>query len=272
MIQRIIIFCLIAISGVSGITHFATAQNVMGARSIATGQTGVSVPGHSWAVFSNPALISTEQRQVSFYGFRYAGIAEITDFAASLIFPFSENQSAGAGVHSFGFELFRQTSIRAGYKYSIGNLHAGSAIHYTHVQQGGGYGSAGAFGVDIGIAVLIAETIWFGTRATNLNQASYSDTEEELPRELSLGASYFPSERVMITSEIVKDVRFPLSFRAGAEIELLDGFFARAGTSTKPETYAAGFGYQTSRWLINIGVQQHIPLGLSPAVDVGLKF
>lgn len=272
MIQRIIFFCLIAISGVLGKTQFTSAQNVMGARSIAAGQTGVSIPNNSWAVFSNSALLTTEHRQVSFYGFRYSGFTEITDFAASVTIPTGTNHSSAAGINSYGFDLFRETSIRAGYKYTFEHLHIGSTIHYTHVQQGGGYGSTGAIGADIGIAIVIAEKFWVGTRATNLNQPSFSTTSEELSRELAIGASYLPAERVMISTEIVKDVRFPLSFRAGAEAELIPGFFARTGTSTNPETYAAGFGYKASLWQINFGVQQHIPLGLSPAIDVGLQF
>ncbi|REL24613.1 hypothetical protein DYD21_17255 [Rhodohalobacter sp. SW132] len=269
MIQRIIIFCVIAISGVFVNAERGNAQHSMGARSIASGQTGVAAPGDSWSLFSNSALLSTDEKRISFYGFRYAGIAEITDAAFSASTPVFSG-AAGAAVHRYGFDLFNETRFIAGYKQNWHGLHAGIALHYTYVQQGGNYGSAGAAGLDLGFAAEIISGLWFGSRATNINQPKYKKTDEELPRELAAGLSFSPVHRLMISTEIVKDVRFPASFRAGLDAELITGFRARTGITTQPETYSAGFGYQTGRWQINFAVQQHNPLGLSPAIDFGL--
>ena len=236
---------------------------------MASGQAGVAVPDGRWAVFSNSSLLPTHETHISFYGFRYVGIAEITDAAASVTIPV-KNGAFGAGIHRYGFHLFNETRFRAGYKHQWGQFHAGVALNYNHVQQGGGYGSAGAFGVDLGIAGQMAESVWFGARATNVNQPSYAETEEELPRELAAGFSYHPSPGVMITAEAVKDVRFPVSFRAGIDVELIKGLNGRAGATTYPETYSFGFGYATSAWQVNFAVQQHLILGLSPAVDIGI--
>ncbi len=270
MIQRIIIFCLIAVSGVLVLTSRAFCQHSLGARSAASGQTGVAVPGDSWSVFSNISFLPTDERQISFYGFRYSGISEITDAAASVSLPVRYG-AFGIGIHRYGFHLFSETRFRAGYKQQWEQFHAGVVLNYTHVQQGGGYGSAGALGADIGIGAQIAEPLWLGARATNVNQPSYAETDEELPRELAAGISYFPSPAAMITAEVVKDVRFPLSFRAGIDAELIKGLNARAGITTNSETYSAGFGYKTSRWQINFAVQQHMVLGLSPALDIGIS-
>jgi len=270
MIQRIIIFCLLVVTGVFVFTIRAICQNSIGARSIATGQTGVAVPNDHWAVFSNSSLLQTDETQVSFYGFRYVGIAEITDAAASATLPV-KNGAIGVGIHRYGFQLFNETRFRAGYKQQWEQFHAGVVINYNHVQQGGGYGSAGAFGVDLGIAGQIAESLWFGARSTNVNQPSYAETEEELPRELAAGLSYFPSPGVMLTAEAVKDVRFPASFRVGFDAELIKGLNARAGATTNPDTYSIGFGYSTSAWQVNFAVQQHVLLGLSPALDIGIS-
>jgi hypothetical protein len=76
----------------------------------------------------------------------------------------------------------------------------------------------------------------------------------------------------LVTTEIVKDVMFPVSFRTGVEFEVLNSLFARAGFTTNPETYSFGFGYLADQWNINFGLQQHNPLGLSPALDLGIQF
>jgi hypothetical protein len=270
MIQRNLFFCVVVISYVC-IFEISYCQTTIGARSIGIGQTGVALPDHQWAIFSNSSLISTDKRRVSFYGFRYVGISEISDLAASVQLP-TRIGSFGAGFHRYGFNLFNQTHLRLGYKQQVKHFHAGFSVNYSHVQQGGGYGSAGAIGLNLGIAAQILESLWLGARATNINQPAYGDTNEYLPRDLAVGLSYLPSRRVILTADAVKDVRFPISLRAGAEVELISGFLARAGISTQPETYAGGFGYVTDRWQINIGIQQHIPLGISPAIDLGVTF
>lgn len=249
----------------------AQAQSVMGARSMAMGQTGVAAPGDNWAIFSNTALMETEQNQVSFYGFRYLGISEITDMAVSLNYQ-TKFGTFGAGIHRYGFNLFNENRMRIAYKNNLSDFHYGAAINYTHVFQGGNYGSAGAVGIDLGIGAKVVDALWVGARATNINQPSYGSTDEELPRELAIGFSYQLAPRALFTSELVKDVRFPLSYRAGLEFEIIESLFARAGATTEPETFSFGFGYATDRWFINIAVQQHIPLGLSPALDLGILF
>jgi hypothetical protein len=249
----------------------ATAQNSIGARSISMGQTGVALPGNSWSAFANVALMPEDKNEASFYGFRYVGISEITDMAFSV--NYSTNWGVlGGGVHRYGFNLFNENRFLAAYKNSLGKFHYGGSVSYTHVNQGGQYGSAGAVGFDLGLAAEITRELWFGARATNINQPSYGATDEDLPRELAAGLSYSVTESALVTTEIVKDVMFPVSFRTGVEFEVLNSLFARAGFTTNPETYSFGFGYLADQWNINFGLQQHNPLGLSPALDLGIQF
>jgi len=274
MIQRILFtfLILLAAAGLLIIQPATTqGQNNMGARSVAMGQTGVSVPGTSWSTFSNIALMPTDANRVSFYGFRYIGISEITDMAATVNFQTNWG-TLGGGVHRYGFNLFNENRFLLGYKNSLGKFHYGGSVSYTHVFQGAGYGSAGAMGVDLGLAAEVIDGLWFGARATNLNQPSYGDTDEDLPRELAAGLSYQISEEALVTTEVVKDVMFPTSFRAGLEFEVVTSLFARVGVTTNPETYSFGFGYQTDGWIVNFALQQHNPLGLSPALDFGIRF
>jgi hypothetical protein len=249
----------------------ATAQNSIGARSIAMGQTGVALPGTSWSAFANAALMPENRSEASFYGFRYVGISEITDMAASLTYSTNLGVFGGA-VHRYGFNLFNENRFLAAYKNRLGKFHYGGSISYIYVNQGGQYGSAGAVGFDLGVAAEVTPDIWFGARATNINQPAYGPTDEDLPRELAAGISYYITRSALITTEIVKDVMFPVSFRTGVEFEVLTSLYARAGFTTQPETYSFGFGYLADRWSINFGLQQHNPLGLSPALDLGIQF
>src|SRR5690625_5435218 len=114
--------------------------------------------------------------------------------------------------------------------------------------------------------------MWFGARATNLNHTSYGNTDEELPRDLADGFSYQLTPGALLTTEIVKDVMFPVSVRGGLDFEIIRSLFARAGGTTEPETYSIGFGYLAEKWSGKYALQQHNHLGLSPALDIGIRF
>lgn len=250
------------------------AQAVIGARELAVGQAETALEGTTWAMFANPAMMPENQRNVSFFGVRHFGFAEITDMAMSLTHP-TKFGVLGIGAHRYGFDLFNENRLRLGYKNSFVGFHYGAILNYSHVVQGGGYGSAGALGVDVGLAAPIIADLWIGAKATNINQPEYgSRNNEKLPRELSVGLSYRLSEMALFTTDVVKDVQFPISYRGGVEINIIEGLTGRAGIITAPQMFTAGLGYSGSFWSANVAVQRHEDqvLGYSPAIDFKISW
>ncbi len=249
-------------------------QTVLGARELAIGQATTALQGTSWSMFSNPAMMPTDKKTVSFFGVRYYGLSEITDVAVSVTYPTNVGV-LGAGAHRFGYSKYNENRIRLGYKNSFMGFHFGAIVNYSHVAMGGGYGSAGAIGVDVGLAAPILPSLWIGAKATNINQPHYgSRNDEALPRDLSIGLSYQLSDIALFTSEIYKDVQFPISYRGGVEVTIIDNLVGRAGFTTEPQTFSAGFGYSDSFWGANVAVQRHENrvLGYSPAVDFKINW
>jgi hypothetical protein len=257
-----------------GSPFYSSGQSVIGARELAVGQATSALQGTNWAMFGNPAMMPLDEKSVSFFGVRYFGFAEITDMAVSATYP-TKLGVFGAAAHRYGFDLFNENRLRLGYKNAFMGFHFGAVINYSHVVQGGGYGSAGALGVDVGIAAPITPDFWMGAQATNINQPTYgSRNEEKLPRELSIGLSYRLSDFALFTTDVVKDVQFPLSYRAGVEVNIIGKLMGRAGITTQPQTFSAGFGYAGSFWNANVAVQRHenSVLGYSPAVDFKISW
>ena len=249
----------------------------MGAREIALGQAVTALEKSSWSLFSNPSQMNHGSRSLNFYGLRYYGLPEVTDMAALLSYP-TGSGVLGIGVHRFGDELYSENRFRLGYKNEYAGFHYGVAVTYLHVIQGGGYGSLNAVGVDAGLSLQLARRLRLGARAVNLNHPSYGSYSvgitEELPRELAVGFSYSLTEAALFAADLVKDVRFPFSFRSGVEVRVFDRLQARAGITTEPVTYAAGFGWNAERWGANVSVQQHEDpaLGTSPGFDLRLSW
>lgn len=255
--------------GISGIGSIVQAQAVIGARELAVGQATTALHDTDWSMFGNPALMPADHRAVSFFGVRYFGLTEITDMAMSVAYPTTFG-TLGAGAHRYGDDLFNENRMRLGYKHSFSGFHFGAILNYSHVAMGGGYGSAGALGVDVGLAAAIVSDLWIGAKATNVNQPEYGSlNNEKLPRELSIGFSYQLSDIALFTSDVVKDVQFPISYRSGVEVSIIEGLIGRAGFTTEPLTFSGGFGYNAKLWAVNIAVQRHEnrALGYSPAID-----
>jgi hypothetical protein len=272
--RKFLIFFASAIFFSASLPSQAGAQDALGARELAMGQATTALPNSSWSIFANPAMISDEESTVSFFGVRYYGLSEVSDVAATVTYP-TEFGVFAAGAHRYGFDLFSENRLRVGYKNAISGFHYGIVINYSHVVQGGGYGSGGALGFDVGVAAPILSGFWIAAKATNVNQPAYgSRNEEELPRNLSVGLSYQLSDVALFSSEVFKDVRFPIAYRGGIEIHIIGGLKGRAGVSTSPQTFSAGFGYLGSFWSANVGVQRHENnvLGYSPAIDFQISW
>lgn len=249
------------------------SQISMGARGLGLAYATSALPDYSWSLFSNPALMNSEIPTLGFYGLRNYGFADITDMAAYGSVPTNAGTLA-LGLHRYGDAIFNETRIRLGYKNEWEQLHFGLVINYNHISFGGVYGSGGALGLDIGIAAQISNQLWIGAKAMNINQPAYnfSGADEDLVRDLSIGFSYALEDRALIMMDVVKDVRFPVSYRSGLEINIIQELNGRIGITTEPLTYSFGLGYGKDFWDVNFAIQQHHLLGLSPGFDLIFKF
>jgi len=246
------------------------AQTVLGARALGMGEAQVALPHNDWSVFGNPAMISSDQKSGSFYGIRNFGFSELKDIAAVAVIP-NKFGTAGVGVHRFGDDLFSETRARVAYKNKFNGFHYGGVINYT-INSIEGYGSDGAFGVDVGIAAEPIEGLWVGGMATNVNQPEIGDEEEELIQILGFGFTYAIFDRALFISDIIKDLEFSASYRGGLEIYIIEGLTGRVGVTTKPVAFTFGMGYKADRWGLNIGVRRHQVLDLSPGIDLKIAW
>ncbi|MEQ9265248.1 MAG: hypothetical protein RLN81_08515 [Balneolaceae bacterium] len=252
-----------------GIPPGIFAQVSFGARGLALGGATVALPDYNWSVLSNPALLNSKTPTLGFYGLRNYGFVEITDVSVFGSIPTQLGVGSFA-IHKYGDHLFSETRATAGYKNDWENLHFGVVLNYNHISFGGVYGSGGAFGMDIGISTRITQQLWLGAKASNVNSPKYNfaNSSEYLKRDLTIGLSYLMNKNVLFALDMFKDIRYPVSFKSGLEGTLVRDFKGRVGVTTEPLTYSFGFGYEKRNWAVNMAVQQHSLLGLSPGFDL----
>jgi len=255
------------------VPQLSYGQLTMGADGLALGQATTALQDNNWAIFSNPATINERDISLNFFSLRNYGFQELTDIAAagSIPTPFG---IAAFGFHRYGGDLFNESRVRLGYANSWEELKFGAVLNYNHISQASPYGSGGTLGIDIGISAKFTEGLWLGARTSNINQPSYQfeADEESLARELAIGLSYDLDKNALFLFDVVKDVRFPVSYRGGIEVKVIENLKGRVGVSTEPNTYSFGIGYGSELWQANIAFQRHETLGFSPGVDLNFYF
>lgn len=256
-------FCLIFWGWYSGSVF---GQTILGAREVGLGGAVTALPNDAWAVFDNPAMMNDSAKSIDFFAMRYYGLKDLTDYSASITFP-TKMGVFGAGSHTYGGKLFRKSRMRLGYMYEFSGVHLGLAVNYTDIYLPSPYGSAGAVGIDLGLAAKIMRGTWLGARSVNINNPQLGASAESLPHILAIGISYHNKKGFLITSEVYKDSDFPTSIRAGLEGTIVKILRFRAGITTEPVTYAIGMGIYKDYWHINLVTQKHDILGWSPGIE-----
>lgn len=220
----------------------------------------------SWATFSG--------RAVSFFAFEAFGLAALRLAAAAYVEPTSLGAFA-IGAQTFGFDDYRETHLHAGFGRGFGlgttrRFHVGFSLRYHRVSIPG-YGKAGALGLGLGGLVEVWPSVLVGFQATNFHVPKLAG-REELARSLALGLAYSPVEQALVVLDVYKDVRFPLSVRAGVEIQPVTSFVLRAGAATEPSRFTAGAGVRLGTIVADVAGERHAVLGWSPAVSFGLRW
>jgi hypothetical protein len=250
----------------SSFTSVTKGQAVLGARDVSMGGAVTALHNDQWAVFENPAMLSDSNRSISFYTMRYYGLKELTDYAVNMTFP-TKIGVVGAGGHTYGSRLYRKSRFRLALMEKIQGIRLGISLNYTDINLATPYGSSGALGLNLGLGAQLIEGLWLGAKAMNINDPHYQNDPVPLPRSLSAGISYNLANNVLITSEVYKDVDFPVSFRGGLEIKVMRFLQMRAGVTTEPVTFALGVGIHNRKWNVNFVTQNHQVLGWSPGID-----
>ncbi len=254
------------------------AQWTMGARSVAMAQAHSALPSDTWAVFHNPAALNPNEFALGFFAIRYYGLRELEDHAVTLSMPLQrfvkmEKFAAvmAAGVHTYGFDIYRRTQTRIGLAVQFNRFRVGFTANYAHLQIKG-YGSRGSPLFDTGIIAKITDSFRVGYRMSNLFNTGNGGSEADIyPAEMSGGFSWAGIPGLLITADLVKDLLYPVSLRSGVEAQLPGGLFLRGGWTAHPFTWSAGAGIHIARFRGNLAVQRHEVLGMSPGIDFHLN-
>lgn len=253
---------------------FAQFENTdIGARATGLGGAFTSLSNNSLAVFYNPSgLGQMNFREISvFYNPSPYGISEITSASLTFAEPLKFG-TLGIGIKSFGFDLYRETSVNLSY----GNVFKskffyGFNLNYYNLNIKN-YNSAGTFGADIGALAYITPFLRWGFFAKNISGAKIGNSGEKLAQIYKTGITVQPGYDINLILEVEKDVKYPVSFRGGFEYFINDFIDIRTGIGTEPASFSGGISLNYNIFQIEYAFSNVNELGISNQGSVTINF
>ena len=196
-------------------------------------------------------------------GFAVAGLSTARLDAA---FPLGERGRLRAGYGHFGDADYAEHHALVGYAMRIGSgIEVGIEANY-HLQAiaDGHYADhhylSPAATVRLSVTPRLQFSALVGTRPW----------DDARPWRTHIGMAYRAVNRLLTLVEVESEECWRL--RMGAEYCYRQHFFFRAGLATAPLVLTAGAGVAYNRYLVDIGVESHPVLGLTPQVSLAVCF
>jgi hypothetical protein len=252
----------------------AQFENVdLGARAVALNGAFTSVSNSSLAVFYNPAgLGQMKYRDFSvFYSPAPFGLSELSTAALTFAEP-TKYGVIGTGLRTYGFDLYKETNILLSYGNSYRNkLFYGLNLNFYHLNIQN-YGSASSFGVDVGAMAYINKYLRWGFFGKNITGSTIGSSKEKIAQVYRTGFNYKPLDEVGLMLEIEKDVKYPVSVRAGFEYSLLDIVDLRAGVGNEPASFTGGIGFNYKIFQLDYALYKSQDLGITHQGSITVNF
>ena len=252
------------------LTVLAQAQNARngfsGARSSAMGNAAVAVSDIESAYYNQAGLAFLEGFAFNLSAQNKFALAELNHFNFAAALPTRSGVFA-LDIAYFGFEDYNEQKIGLAYaRKLLTDLSISVQFDYlnTRISE---YGDKGVFSFELGLLSKLFKKLSFAAHAFSPVRISIND-QEELPIIFKTGLAYQPSDKVVISTEVEKDLEFPLRFKMGIQYQLASPLHIRLGISTHPVQLSFGMGYRFQNMRIDASSSYHQVLGVSPAASI----
>jgi len=255
-------------------TGYTQFENVdLGARAVGLNGAFTSLSNNSLAIFYNPAgLGQMKYRDFSvFYSPAPFGLTELSTAAFTYAEP-TKYGVLGAGLRTYGFDLYKETNILLSYGNGYKNrIFYGINMNFYHLNIQN-YGSASSFGVDVGAMAYINKYLRWGFFGKNVTGSTIGTSKEKIAQVYRTGFNYKPLNEVSLMFEIEKDVKYPVSVRGGFEYSLLDYVDLRAGVGSEPTSFTGGIGFNYSIFQLDYAMYKSQDLGITHQGSLTINF
>ncbi len=254
------------------------ASRSPGARAIALGDAGASLPGIASVQNNTAAFASINRMSGALHHENNYLVAGMSTSSFSLAVPIKKAGTFGFCFNYYGYEYFSRKKAGWAFSRSFGEkFSAGLQFSYLNTFIGDGYGSKSSFILEAGIITQLSKKVFLGFHLFNPGRSKLSNTTgERLPTIMRLGLRWHLSEKLLIVAEAEKDISFREIFKAGLEYHIVKELFLRTGLQHIPSVNAFssytvpgfGFGLEIKNITIDCASLLHPVLGFSPRISL----
>ncbi len=243
-----------------------------GVRPLSLGYAYTGLSNDVWAINYNPAGLSQlVQHQIGlFYSPQPYGLSELSTISAAVAIPFNLC-AVGFSFRKFGFQLYQEYSASVSIAKEISRLNFGINLNYYNLRIQN-YGSAGTFGVDLGVLVKIDTEFSGGIFLRNANSPTIGKAREKLPQTFTVGFSYSPLQKCSILFDLQKETSYEVSPRFGFEYWLIEVIAVRGGWMNIPAKYTAGIGLKFMQITFDYGFDSQQDLGWTHCISLMISW
>lgn len=254
--------------------YFLGAQNsstFVGARAGSMGYAS-SCLADEWAIFNNiGALAGVDNAKAGFTVDAHPSFKPFNKVAAVIAMPMPFGV-AGLGVYRTGDNLYNEQVITTGLSSKFGLASLGIRLNYVQYNING-FGRKGVLSVSAGGVAELTPGISIGAHIVNLNQPELSGVDDaRLPTLLIAGVTFKPTEKLIIATELEKDLDYPVLWKTGMEYQVHKKFSVRTGFNVNPTGGFMGFGFRPRKFTLDYSCQYRFNLGTRHQATVGYRF
>ena len=257
-------------------TSFAQfAFPVLGARGGAMGGTSVALTDF-WSGMDNVAGLS-QQEQIS-VGLSFREnflLSELSYKNVAVALPVTKNGTVGAQYTHFGNSNYNEQRAKLMYAQQFGKMFS-LGVEFDYLHSGVAdveYDKFNMFTFGVGMQFYASEKLQFGAYIFNPISTHYAtEINMDVPALFRVGTAYQFVPNGIATVEFEKDMNYDNNLRFGLEYKFFDFLMARLGISTTPVVYSLGFGIDREKWQLDLGMQVHTVLGVTPQVSAVYHF
>ncbi len=253
---------------------FSFAQNgvhpMAGARGVAMGDAAVAFNDINSAFSNQAGLAFLDGLGFALGAERRFLTSEINSVTAAFAYPTSAG-TFGLAANYYGFSGYNEQRIGISYARKLmSKLAIGAQIDYLGFAIPE-YGNKSIITFELGFQAQLIENLYVGAHVFNPIRQEIVENEK-VPTIFRLGASYNPTKKLIISSELEKDMDYDMVFKAGIEYFLIDILALRVGVSTNPTLNSFGLGLKLKNGLkIDVASSYHYALGFTPAFTLSYE-
>lgn len=189
----------------------------------------------------------------------------------SAMFPLGTNGTTLTDYLHYGDAHYNEQKVTAGYALRLSRkIASGVAFHYLYSGTSDPwYEPIKTVSISCGLQYRPSNDWTIGAMVFNpifvrMNRGS----ETKVPIVMKIGCSYKGISHLTVAAEMEKNIYLPYSLRLGAEYEVIPHLCTRIGFISDPSVWCFGLGYRANRYNVDIAIQNHYALGLTPHISV----